>query len=200
VLRSGDGLVNAVTGERVVIRATAHETGGERFETERFLPPEGSPHPEHVHPRQESTITVVKGVCGLRLDGAIRVALPGERVLVPAAAPHQLWNAGGDVLHLRVEKRPALESSERLLVALFDLAAAGRTDARGMPSLLQQAVMIPAYADAARLVSPPWRVQRVVCAVLGPMARARGHRPFPARSSSVPVAETALDDRTQVAR
>jgi quercetin dioxygenase-like cupin family protein len=200
VLRSGDALVNPVTGERIMIRATARETGGERFETERFLPPDGPPHPEHVHPRQESTITVVRGVCGLRLDGEIRVALPGERVLVPAVTPHHIWNAGGDTLHLRVEKRPALESAERLLVALFDLAAAGRTDARGMPSLLQQAVMIPAYADAARLVSPPWRVQRMVCALLGPVARARGHRPFPAQSSSGAAAETALDDRTRLAQ
>jgi quercetin dioxygenase-like cupin family protein len=84
VLKSGDALVNAVTGERIVIRATAGETDGERFEAERLLLPERPPHPEHIHPRQETVITIVRGVCGLKLDGNVRVAFPGERVVVPA--------------------------------------------------------------------------------------------------------------------
>ena len=196
MLRRGDALVNAVTGERIVILATAHETGGERFEADRFIPPDASPYPEHIHPRQESVITVVRGVCGLKLDGEVRAALPGERFVVPAGQRHKFWNAGGDTLHLRVEKRPALESSERLLVALFDLAAAGQTDARGMPSLLQQAVMLPAYADATRLISPPWALQRALCTLLGPLARARGYTPLPAAR----VPEASLEDGTQLAR
>jgi acetyl-CoA carboxylase biotin carboxyl carrier protein len=191
VLRSGDAIVNAVTGERILIRTTATESGGERFELERCLPPDGPPRLEHLHPQQESVITVVRGVCGLRLAGNIRVAVPGERLVIAAGVPHQLWNAGGDTLHLRVEKRPALESSEQLILALCNLAAAGQTDARGVPNLLQQAVMIPAYADAVRLATPPWPVQRALCAVVGPVARARGYRPLPERSA--PVALTAPD-------
>ena len=196
MLRSGDALVNAVTGERIVIRATAAETGGERFVVERYLPPDRPPHPEHVHPCQESVVTILKGVCGLKLEGAVRVAVPGERVIVARSLPHQIWNAGGDTLHLSVEKRPALESSERLVVALVGLAAAGQTDARGMPGLLQQAVMIPAYADAVRLVSPPWPVQRVLCGLLGPVARARGYRAVPDEPGSAGLRRATLEDRT----
>jgi quercetin dioxygenase-like cupin family protein len=199
VLRSGDAVANAVTGERIVVRVTTAESGGERFEIERFVPPDGPPHPEHLHPHQESIITVVKGVCALRLGGDVRVAVPGDRLVVAPGVPHQVWNAGGDTLHLRIEKRPGLESSERLVVAMCDLAAAGHTDAHGMPRLLQQAVMIPAYADAVRLVSPPWAVQRALCAVLGPVARARGYRPLPARSDSAGMTEAVLDDRTRLA-
>ena len=199
MLRSGDAVVNAVTGERILVRVTAAESDGERFEIERFVPPDAPPYPEHLHPHQESAITVIKGVCAVRLGGDVRVAVPGDRLVVAPGVLHQVWNAGGDTLHMRVEKRPALESSERLLVAMCDLAAAGQTDARGMPSLLQQAVMIPAYADAVRLVSPPWAVQRALCAVLGPVARARGYRPLPARSGSARMTEAVLDDRTRLA-
>jgi quercetin dioxygenase-like cupin family protein len=185
VLRRGEWLENPVTGERVLIRTTAAESGGERFEIECFLLPDAPRQPEHLHPRQESAITVVKGVCGVKRAGEVRFATPGQRIIVPARAPHQVWNAGGDTLHLHVEQRPALQSSERLLVAVFSLAAAGKTDSRGVPSLLQQVVMIPAYADAVRFAGTPWPVQRAVCALLGPVARVRGHRPSPAEPPSV---------------
>jgi quercetin dioxygenase-like cupin family protein len=178
VLRSGDTIVNPVTGERFVVRVTAGESGGERLEVERFLPPDHPRQPERVHPRQETVVTVLKGLAGFKLYGELRMALPGERLLAPPGAPHQLWNAGGDTLHVRFEQRPGFESTERLLLALCALAAAGETDAHGIPSLLQRVVMIPAYADTLRLTSPPWPVQRVLCRLLGPLARARGHRPF----------------------
>jgi quercetin dioxygenase-like cupin family protein len=194
VLRSGDAIANPVTGERLVVRATARESGGERFEIERFLPPDHPRQPERVHPRQETQITVVRGLAGFKLDGKVRVALPGERLLAPAGARHQLWNAGGDTLHVRFEQRPGLESTERLLLALCALAAAGKTDSNGTPGLLQRAVMIPAYADTLRLTSPPWPVQRALCRLLGPLARARGHRPFPEDWASVRVPSGASEN------
>jgi quercetin dioxygenase-like cupin family protein len=178
VLQSGDAIANPVTGERVVIRVSARESDGERFEVERFLPPDHPRQPERVHPRQESVITVVRGLAGFRLHGQVRMALPGDRLVAPPGAPHQLWNAGGDTLHVRFEQRPGLESTERLLLTLCALAAAGETDSRGTPGLLQRVVMIPAYADTLRLTSPSWPVQLAVCRLLGPLARARGHRPF----------------------
>jgi mannose-6-phosphate isomerase-like protein (cupin superfamily) len=187
VLRSGDAIANPVTGERIVVRATARESGGERFEVERFLPPDHPRQTERIHPRQETQITVVRGVAGFKRDGRIRMALPGERLLAPAGARHQLWNAGGDTLHVRFEQRPGLESTERLLLALCTLAATGQTDSRGTPGLLQRSVMIPAYADTLRLTNPPWPVQRALCRLIGPLARARGHRPFPEDWSSVRV-------------
>jgi quercetin dioxygenase-like cupin family protein len=199
VLRSGDAIANPVTGERFVVRVTARESGGERFEVERFLPPDHPRQPERVHPRQETRITVVRGVAGFKLEGTVRMALPGEQLVAPAGAPHQLWNAGGDTLHLRFEQRPGLESTERLLVALCALAAAGKTDSHGIPGLLQRAVMMPAYADTLRLTSPPWLVQRALCRLLGPLARARGHRPFVEEWTSVLVSAADADSRDPLA-
>jgi hypothetical protein len=36
-------------------------------------------------------------------------------------------------------------------------------------------VLGPQFADEIRIVSPPWPVQRAVCALLAPIARLRGH-------------------------
>jgi quercetin dioxygenase-like cupin family protein len=191
--------LNPVTGERFVIRLTARESEGERFEVERLFPPDHPGEPERVHPIQESLITIVRGVARFKLHGQVHMALPGERLLAPAGAPHQLWNAGGDTLHVRFEQRPALESTERLLLALSALAAAGKTDSRGMPSVLQRAVMIPAYADTLRLTSPPWRVQVALCRLLGPLARARGHRPFLEDWTTVRVSAAAAEHRDSLA-
>jgi quercetin dioxygenase-like cupin family protein len=184
VLRSGDAIGNPITGERFVIRVTAHESDGERFEVERFMPPDRPRQPVRVHPLQETVFTVLRGVAGFKLHGRVRMALPGERLVAPPGAPHLIWNAGADTLHFRFEQRPALESTERLLIALCALAAEGKTDSRGVPRLLQRVVMVPAYADTLRMTSPPWRVQLTVCRLLGPLARARGHRPFAEEWSS----------------
>ena len=199
MLRSGDAIVNPVTRERVVVRVTARESGGERFVAERFLPPDHPRQPERLHPIQESLITVVRGVAGFKLHGHVRMVLPGERLRAGPGAPHQLWNAGGDSLHVRFEQRPALESTERLLLTLCALAAAGKTDSRGLPSMLQRAVMIPAYADTLRLTSPPWPVQVALCRVMGPLARARGHRPFLEDWTTVRVSAAAAESSSSLA-
>jgi quercetin dioxygenase-like cupin family protein len=199
VLQSGDTIVNPVTGERFMLRVTARESGGERFEVERFMPPDRPRQPDRLHPLQETVITVLRGVAGFKLRGRMRIALPGERLVAPPGAPHLLWNAGADTLHFRFEQQPALESTERLLLALCALAAAGQTDSRGMPSLLQRAVMIPAYADTLRLTSPPWPVQVALCRVLGPLARARGHRPFLEDWTTVRVSAAAAEKRDSLA-
>ena len=68
----------------------------------------------------------------------------------------------------------------------FALARAGKTNAAGMPNLLQVAVEMPLVSDHVRLTSPPWRVQRGVLAALRTVARLLGYRPFalPDRAAS----------------
>src|ERR671918_955771 len=200
VLRSGDAIGNPITGERFVVRVTARESDGERFEVERFMPPDRPRQPERLHPLQKTVFTVLRGVAGFKLRGGVRMALPGEQLVAPPGAPHVLWNAGADVLHFRFEQRPALESTEKLLVALCALAAVGKTDSRGVPTMLQRVVMIPAYADTLRMTGPPWPVQMAVCRLLGPLARARGHRPFAEEWTSLLIPGGGAEDNDTLAR
>ena len=43
-----------------------------------------------------------------------------------------------------------------------------------MPSLLRLSVMLPLFSDEIRVVKPPWIVQRLVFALLRPIAKRRG--------------------------
>jgi len=53
----------------------------------------------------------------------------------------------------------------------------GKTNARGIPRLLQGAVLMHEYRDVIQLASPPRAVQRAVFGVLASIGRTRGLRP-----------------------
>lgn len=132
--------------------------------------------PLHIHPRQESVAEVLDGELVFEVDGVRRVVGPGESITVPAGKVHRFWNEGDGEAHSIQTFRPALET-----VAFFELffqfADEDKLDVKGMPHLLQLAVMVPEFGDEIRPVSPPWPVLRILTAVLGPIARARGYRP-----------------------
>jgi hypothetical protein len=109
------------------------------------------------------------------VDGVEQRVGPGESVVILAGVPHNFVNDGDEDAVAIQEFRPALRSEE-FFDAFFGLAARGELDERGMPSLLQFAVMGPAFADEIRVVRPPWFVQRTVFALLGPIARLRGYQ------------------------
>jgi hypothetical protein len=69
--------------------------------------------------------------------------------------------------------RPAL-GTERLLEALWTFAERGAVNARGVPPLLDLAVLAPRHWDELRLVRPAPAVQRLVFGALAPLARALG--------------------------
>jgi len=85
------------------------------------------------------------------------------------------WTEGDEPARALVEVRPALRFEEAI-VTLWGLAAAGRTDATGAPGLLQLSLLAQEWDDQIRFASPPRWVQRVMVAVLGPIARLRGLR------------------------
>lgn len=108
------------------------------------------------------------------MNGVERRLGPGEVITIRAGTPHHFVNDGEEDGVAIQEFRPALRNAE-LFETLFDLAASGEIDERGMPSLLRLAVVAPAFADEIRVVSPPWPVQRAAFALLAPIARQRGY-------------------------
>jgi hypothetical protein len=60
-------------------------------------------------------------------------------------------------------------------VLLFGLARAGKLNDRGMPGLLQLAVMVPGYWNEIRVTQPPEVVQRVFFGLLKPLSRSLGY-------------------------
>ena len=172
---AGERIVNPRTGQQMIFRQTAGETGGELLRIESVNPPHGPAEPEHVHPRQESSAEVLAGTLHFRVRGDVRVVRAGEKIVIPANAPHHFWNEGDEDARCIQEFRPALRT-DLFFETYFALARDGKLDEKGMPSLLQMAVLVPAFGDEMRPTSPPWPLLWGIAWLLGPIARVRGYR------------------------
>lgn len=167
-------IFNPRTGQRMRFVRTANDTGGEVLELECVSPPTSQREPEHFHPHQANVFEVHRGALHIRMGGAERVVGAGERAVVPAGVPHFFWVEGDQEAHYRQEFRPAMKS-EAFFETYFGLARDGKLDARGMPGLLMLAVMVMAFWDEIRVVSPPPWLQRILFTILAPIGRAAGY-------------------------
>jgi mannose-6-phosphate isomerase-like protein (cupin superfamily) len=189
MIRAGDTIQNPVTGERLVFRKTSADTGGQAVVIETFVQPNGFVAAAHVHPSQEERFEILRGSVGFKIGRKKLVAGPGQRLTVPAGAPHKFWNAGDDEAHFVCEVRPALQF-ESLLETMFGLAADGKTNRKGMPNPLRLAVIANAHFDTVQLPFPPALVQKLGLALGAPLGRVLGYGAtyVPAESAAVAVA------------
>jgi quercetin dioxygenase-like cupin family protein len=172
---TGDVIENPVTGERAVVRVGTAESGGARGVVDLYIRPGGAVVGEHWHPAMEEWFTVLRGRVGFRIGGRKEIAEPGVEIHAPAGVRHDWWNAGDDEARVRVEVCPAARF-EALILNLFGLAQDGRTNARGLPNLLQLALIVREFRDVIRFTRPPQFVQTVLFGGLAPLARLLGYR------------------------
>lgn len=181
MFRRGDVFDNSITGERATIRLGTRETAGERLVVELDLRGTGFGSALHVHPSIHERLTVVSGHVGFSVDGVTTIAKLGKTIDIPAGVRHRFWNAGIYDAKLTLDMRPANRFAaykfEAFMRNMIGLAQDGKTDAKGMPSLLQRALMATEFADAMRFSSPPGFIQAMLFPVLAPIARWRGYRP-----------------------
>lgn len=175
MFKRGEVYDNPVTGERVVIRLGTQETGGERLLADIYVRPGGAVAGEHIHPSIDETFTILKGRVGIAVGGERSIAEPGRTVHVPRGTAHEWWNAGDEEAHILVEITPAARF-EAMIRNLFGLAQDGKTDKKGMPGLLQLALLAREFEDVAQLTRPPRLVQKVLFGLLAPIARLKGYR------------------------
>jgi hypothetical protein len=121
---------------------------------------------EHIHPQADEHFEIVAGTGRFSIDGRECTATTGQRIVVAKGTPHFWWNVGRDELHAVIAFRPALRM-EQFFENFFGLGKAGRTNARGVPGLLQGALLMREFASEIQTTQPPLGVQRVV---LGPLA------------------------------
>lgn len=172
MLRTGQEIANARTGQRKKFLVTAADSHGELLRMEDHNPP-GPFEPVHIHPEQISTAEVISGAL-LFVVARREVRLgPGDRLEIPAGTPHTFRNEGPQEAHWIQEFRPALNIAE-FFETLFVLSQGGELDERGMPSILQIALSAPFFGREIRLASPPWLLQRLALFPLAPIARLRG--------------------------
>ena len=175
MISKGQTLVNPVTGERMTFLRTAAETDGEYVLIELHAEPQAFVAAAHVHPAQVETFEIVSGTFGAQVAGRTIEARAGDVLVVEPGQAHKWWNAGEGELVFRCELRPAL-GFESLIETMFALAAAGKTNKKGLPNPFRLAVIAHAHFDTVRLPFPPAPLQRAALAAGVPLGRLLGYR------------------------
>ncbi len=192
--KKGDVHINPVTGERAVVRVSPDENGGGLMVADLYIRPGGAVVGEHIHPSIEERFTVLRGRVGFKLAGRKAVAEPGQTLVLPPGVAHDWWNAGTEEALVRVEIRPGARFQDMVL-NIFGLAQDGKTNAKGLPGLLQLSLFAPEFSDVVVFTTPPPAVQRILFGTLGPIARLLGYRgSYPQYVNRAPSEVVALTD------
>ncbi|HUY45972.1 MAG TPA: cupin domain-containing protein [Streptosporangiaceae bacterium] len=162
----GHVIENPLSGERITIRATAAETGGDVLEWELLLAPGGAVPSRHAHPEQEERFTVLAGRMRFLVAGRQVIADPGDTVRIPPGTVHHFANAGTQPARVAVETRPAL-SMQKLLETAAAMAQHQHRAARKLPSPFDLALFMREFE---REVRAPYLPVALVRAVVGPLA------------------------------
>ncbi len=173
--KRGDAFNNPITGEHGVVRLGTEDTLDKRLVADLRVNPGGAVVGEHVHPSTDERFTVVSGKIGYRLDGKEGIATGGDVLEIEHGRVHDWWNAGDDEARVIVEVMPA-ERFELMISTLFGLAIDGKTDSKGMPNILQMAVIAQEFSDVVQFMSPPPSIQNILFGILAPIARWRGYQ------------------------
>jgi quercetin dioxygenase-like cupin family protein len=188
---AGQILENPVSGERIVFRKTAADTGGELLAFDLFLDPDGHVPGAHVHPEQEERFEVVEGTMKFRRGLKTVVARAGDTVVVPPGTIHRFANAGDGPAHMLVEVRPALRM-EQLLETASALAREGRTNRKGVPRPLELALFVREFEREVRVPLVPAALVR---AAMAPLARLAASRGLDERYQRIPADLLAVENR-----
>ena len=180
--KAGDTLEHPVTGERIIFRKTAKETGGELMQGDVIMRPHGFVAAAHVHPMQEERFEVLSGSVKFRVNGAEQELQTGETAVVPPRTPHVWWNDDDEEAHVLVDVRPALRFEE-FFETFFGLAQDGKVNQKtGLPNPLVLALVMREYRKEIQLAKPPLVVQQVLfsgLALIGRLLGYKGRYPYP---------------------
>lgn len=176
---------NPRQGQRVRFLTLPAETGGRGFILEYIYRPFSGETavPAHIHTAATETFEILSGQARYRVGSEEGNAQQGGRIVMPAGVPHvHPWSVSAEELHVRqtTEVDPpdsaGLLASLQALVTLFGLATAGKVNQKGLPNLLQLAVLIRSTMPATYIAGIPIAVQRAVFGGLARLGHARGYR------------------------
>jgi quercetin dioxygenase-like cupin family protein len=168
-------IFNPKTGQGIKFLQTAKDTDGALLEMESTYHSHSKEPVPHYHPFQDEDFEVTSGELTIRMNGAVQLFRPGDAIHIPRGTVHSMWNNSDGVTVINWKVRPAL-NMENLLETGMGLANDGRTNEDGLPGILQVAIMANKYSDAFRLAKPPFIVQKILFALLTPLAYALGYR------------------------
>jgi len=172
---TGQVVVNAATGERLVFQTLARDSAGELLRLDAFFAPGSGAWAMHVHPHQEERFEILDGSLRFRVGRETKVVRAGDVIVVPAGTPHRPSNIGGMEAHFVAEFRPAL-NIETFFENAFALLSA-RGPRTSLPMILELAELLSHYRREVQATPAPMRMLTTLAAPLGKLA---GYQPrFP---------------------
>jgi quercetin dioxygenase-like cupin family protein len=157
--RRGQVFENPATGERVVILTDPAQHPDQVLVAHLFVSPGDRVAAEHFHPTLTERFYVIRGAVGFLIDGEERVLAPGDHATIPPGTRHDWWQVGPEAAEVVEEVNPG-DGFFEMVGTLFGLARAGKANRRGLPGLLQMAVIANTYRDVMVVTSPPPSLQR----------------------------------------
>ena len=131
----------------------------------------------HVHPKADEEFKVRSGRLHVCVAGVDHALGPGQTIIVPRGTAHSFANARDGDTELVIRFTPG-QNHLRFFLA-FATAAQTHPEwfrPEGEPKLLGMALALHTYKDHLYLAGPPIWIQKMVFAVLSPLARMAGYR------------------------
>jgi mannose-6-phosphate isomerase-like protein (cupin superfamily) len=177
VAKPGDRMTSAESGETFIFLKTAAETDGKLLVFDMLCEPGGGAKgaPIHYHPKQEERFYIHQGMCEITLNGYTFLAYPGDKIIIPAGAPHTWRNPNpDDRLQFRVEVEPA-GGIEYIFEHMTALSQLGKLYPDGRVPLLAMARVLQRYPDNLYIAHIPAWIQKIGIALLSIVARLGGY-------------------------
>jgi quercetin dioxygenase-like cupin family protein len=187
MIRAGFVIENPTTRSRTTVIESDAETNGAGWLLETRCVPKSRPDiAEHFHLNWTETFEIISGTATYKLNGAIKKAQAGEKIVMPPRQPHiHPWNMGDTELVYRqhdVFETPNPQAVQDVLgvfATISGLAREGKIDRRtGLPkdplqlaATLRTLVKHGGY-DASQSIS----AQNFLAATLGLLAVALGYK------------------------
>jgi quercetin dioxygenase-like cupin family protein len=152
---------------------TKNDTGGKLLEMEATYQPHSTEPVAHYHPFQEEDFTVLAGELTVIIKGQRSILKAGDSLHVAQGVEHAMYNNSNNKTVVNWQVRPAMDT-EHLLETTAGLASDGRVNKKGMPGILQVALMANKYSKVFRLSKPAFAIQKIVFVILTPLAYLAG--------------------------
>jgi quercetin dioxygenase-like cupin family protein len=166
-------ICNPLSGEQIIIRRTAAQSGGAVLDWELVLAPGGRVPSSHAHPEQEECFTVLAGQMRFRVGRRRVTAGPGDTVRVPPGIVHHFANAGSEPARVAVQSRPAL-NMEDLLETAAAMARDQHAAARNLPRPIDLMLFMRDFEHEVRAPYLPAALVRAVVRLVAWLAGRRG--------------------------
>jgi quercetin dioxygenase-like cupin family protein len=173
----GKVISNSKTGQSIKFIKTGKETNGQLLEMVSNFKAHSVEPVQHYHPYQQEDFIILSGELSVRMNDEIKVLKQGKTLHIPINVAHSMWNNSNTDAIVNWKVRPAMDT-EYLLETGTGLANDGKVNDKGMPNILQVALMANKFSNVYRLTKPPYLLQKVLFILLTPIAYLMGFKPM----------------------